>query len=233
MKNLLLILLAAFIFQSCNVKTGSGNIERQTRNVSSFHAVNAGGGFEVFIKQGSSPKLTISGDDNILDDIMTDVSNGKLRIRYRNNVNVNNADIKIYIETPQLDEVVASASSDIKIEGTISSDRTMLLHASSSGSVTAAVDAPAVELDASSSGTLHIKGRTRDLDTRASSGSSIDARELLSENAKADASSGASISLHASLKLDAEASSGASIDYRGEPAVSKKESSGGSIGKAD
>lgn len=233
MKNLLLIVCSLCLLQSCKVKTGSGNIEKQSRQVSSFTAVSAGGGFEVFIRQGSSGKVTIEADDNIINDIETEVSGGKLKIRFKDNMSVNNATVRIYVETPGLTSVNASAAADIKVEGLLKSDKTVHFQASSAGSITAEVDAPGVETEASSSGKVVLKGHTKDLDTQASSGGSIEADELLSENAKAQVSSGASIDLHASVKLNAQASSGGSIDYRGNPAVSKQESSGGSINSSN
>lgn len=234
MKNFLLVLLSICVLQSCQVKSGSGNIERQDRKVSSFNAVSTGGGFEVEIKKGSSHKVIIEADDNVLEDIETEVSNGKLRVQYRTGVSINNADVKVYIETPELTGIHASAASQVKAEGVWNSaGKTMNLDASSAASIEIEIDAPATNLEASSSGKIVVKGRTKDLDTQASSGGVIEAGELLSENAGAQASSGASIVVHASIKLNAQASSGGSVNYRGEPAVSKQASSGGSINKSN
>lgn len=231
MKNILLVILSICLLQSCEVKTGSGNIERQGRALQEFHSVNVGGSFEVVIRKGNNYKVTIEADDNILEDIETNVSGGRLKIEYRDGVNIRNADVKVYVETPELTAVTASASAEVKVEGVLNSDKTLEFHASSSASIEAEIDAPAAEADASSSGTITLKGRTKDLDTQASSAGQIEAGELLSESTKAQASSGGSISVHASLKLNGQASSGGSINYRGEPTVSRQESSGGSISK--
>lgn len=233
MKNILLIVLSVCLLQSCEVKTGSGNIEKQERKLQEFHSVNVGGSFEVVIRHGNNYKVIIEGDDNILEDIETDISNGRLNIGYRDGVNVNNTDVKIYVETSGLQSVNASSSATVKVEGVMDSDKTLKFHASSAASVEAEIDAPAAELDASSSGRITLKGRTKNLDTQASSAGEIEAGQLLSENTKAQASSGASVTVHASLKLNGQASSGGSINYRGDPTVSRQESSGGSISKAN
>ncbi len=232
MKKLFIIAAASICLVSCDVKTGSGNIERQGRNVSSFNRVKASSGIKVFIKQGSH-KVTVEADDNILNDIITEVSGGKLNIKYRNGVSINNADVTIYVETPELSGVYASAAANVEVQGTVHSDKTLDFHASSSGSIKASVDAPSVNLDASSSGDIEIKGRTRDLDAQASSSGSIKAEDLLTERTTAQASSAGSINVHASITLNAQASSGGSVNYRGNPTVSKQESSGGSIEKID
>lgn len=233
MKNIVLVILSICLLQSCKVKTGSGNIERQDRKLEAFYSVHVGGSFNVIIRKGNDYKVTIEADDNILEDIETDISGGRLKIEYRNNLSISNADVKIFVETPELTSVNASASADVKVEGVISTSKTLEFHASSSASIQAEIDAPAAEADASSSGSITLKGRTKDLDTQASSAGEIEARELLSENTKAQASSGGSINVHASLQLNGQASSGGSIYYRGNPTVSRQESSGGNVSKAD
>lgn len=233
MKNLLLVLFAAFSLQACEQKTGSGNVETEQRKVGSFRAVSVGGSIEVEIRQGSEPKLTVQADDNIIEDIETTVSGGKLRIEYADGVNISNANVKILVEAPELTAISASASADVKLVETWNSSGKVEVKASSSATVEGAMDAPTVEMEASSSGRIIMKGRTKDVDAQASSAGSIEADELLAENAKVQASSGASIRTHASLKLNAQASSGASISYRGNATVSRQESSGGSIRKLD
>lgn len=231
MKNLLLVMVSICLLQSCEVKRGSGNIEKQERKTGEFSKVDVGGSIEVIIRRGDRNKVTVEADDNILEDIETIVSGGELNIGFRDRVSVNNAHVKVYVETPGLTAVNASASSSVNIEDILSSDKTIHFEASSSASVQAEIDAPAAELEASSSGKIVLKGRTKDLRAEASSAGSIEAAELLSENARAEASSGASIQIHASLKLNAEANSGGSVSYRGEPALTKEENSGGSVGK--
>jgi len=91
------------------------------------------------------------------------------------------------------------------------------------------VNAPAIEAEASSGGSILLKGKTKSIDLQASSGAHLNADELLAENAKVQASSGSEINLHASVNLNAKASSGASVKYRGNATVSQQASSGGSI----
>jgi hypothetical protein len=115
----------------------------------------------------------------------------------------------------------------------LTSESELHFQASSSASIKGEINAPAIEMDANSSGQIIVKGRTKNLRAEASSAGSIEAGALLSETATIEASSGASIGVHASLQLTAEASSGASISYRGNPSVSKEENSGGSVSKVD
>ncbi len=65
----------------------------------------------------------------------------------------------------------------------------------------------------------------------ASSGASVKAADLLSENADVSASSGGSVRLYSSVNLKAQASSGGSIRYSGTPSTQIEKSSGGSVSK--
>jgi pantoate kinase len=65
----------------------------------------------------------------------------------------------------------------------------------------------------------------------ASSGSDIDAKDLLANKVNAAGSSGATISVHPIVSLKAKASSGSNIDYNTTPNQSKRSSSGASIDK--
>jgi hypothetical protein len=233
MKFVVFLVLSLCLFSSCRVKTGSGNIVSVNRSESGFHGVNAGGNFKVHLKQGPDYKVTLRADDNIIEDIETDVRNGKLYVNYENNVSLRNVTMEVFVESPALRYISASAGAVIDGEGLIKEDNKIEVHGSSAGKVTVNVDAPNVDAHASSGSNLHLLGRTKNVDAQSSSGASLDADELLAENVKADASSGASIQVYGSVKVNAEASSGASVNYRGSGTVTSKASSGGNVRKID
>ena len=87
-----------------------------------------------------------------------------------------------------------------------------------------------VSCQSSSGSDLKISGKADRLESKSSSGSSIDASDLLVANAFADSSSGSSIDVNATETLTAEASSGSSVTYEHEPKrLNKKTRSGGSV----
>jgi len=87
-------------------------------------------------------------------------------------------------------------------------------------------------INQSSGSQCSIKGKAENADIKTSSGAQLDGYELLSENCKADASSGSGIKITVTKALDATASSGGGIDYKGNAAISSvSNSSGGRIKK--
>jgi hypothetical protein len=92
------------------------------------------------------------------------------------------------------------------------------------------VEAESVATSTTSGSDIKITGTTINHASNATSGSSIDAYDLKSDNAIAKATSGASINIYASKKMEGKATSGAYIDFKGNPAtINKDVSSGGSI----
>ena len=218
---------------SCRYKSGSGEIVSRESNVGNFTAVTVGGGFEVEIRKGSTQKLKVEADDNIIDDIETRVEGGNLKIKLKDDFNLHNAHMKIFITAPSITSIQSSASAEVAVIDDLSAEETLRFKATSGSSIKATIDAPAAEADASSGAEINLGGRTRNFNAEASSGASVNAGKLLSENTTAQTSSGATLDVHASVSLDAKASSGGSIKYRGAASVIKKESSGGNIEKRD
>lgn len=229
MKQALLFFSVAFIFYSCDYTRGSGDIITENRSVESFTGISVGGDFDVEVKIGPDSKLVVEADDNIMKHIETRVSGNTLKIRTEGMHNYHDVHMKVYVTTPSITRVHASASARVDILDLLKSDNRLTFNASSSADIQADVDAPEVEADASSAGTVHLRGRTRTYHAQASSGANIRSYELLSENTKVQVSSGADAQVHASINLDAQASSGGSVNYRGGATVSKSESSGGSV----
>jgi len=228
----LLSILASFII-SCNYKEGSGNIISENRNVSRFTGLSVSGPFEVVVTTGSSDKVVVEADDNLMDYVETEVNGNLLKIKLKRNFNLRNAHLKAFVSTPGLNKIKASAAADVSLKSGIVSPNKIDLQTSSAASIRGNVDAPNISGSASSGSKLDLTGKSRNLDLSSSSGATIEAYDLLAEYTKASSSSGASIKTFASINLDASASSGGEVAYRGSSKVIRKESSGGSVKKAN
>lgn len=233
MKEVLFLFISIITLASCSFTTGSGNIISETRTVSNFDGINVGGSFDVEVKIGPVASVVVEADDNVMKYIETTVSGNTLNIHTEGLHNISDVHMKVYITTPSLKNVKASASADVEVLDIIENTGKLSFRASSSASIRAEVNAPEVETDASSSATITLSGKTRNHDAQASSSANIRSFELLSENTTAKASSSADIEVHASVHLDARASSSGSVDYKGAATVSKSESSSGSVDKKD
>ena len=230
MKRLAIIILCISVLGACRYKTGSGNIIAEKRNTGAFTAIAVGGGFEVELRHSDITEVTVEADDNLIKYIKTIVVDGQLKIKL-DNINVHDAHLKVFLAAPEINDINASAAATVEVRDELKSGGSIRLHASSGAEIKTVLDAPEIVANASSGGELNLSGRTRDFKASVSSGSTIKAKELQSENTDITASSGASASVHASLQLNAKASSGANITYRGAASVRKTVSSGGEVEK--
>ncbi len=230
MQKLGIFIIAILLFSACRYKSGSGNIVTEVRETGSFTGIRVSGGFEVELRHAGNEEVIVEADDNIIKYINTNVRKGELVINL-DDLNVHDAHLKVLISAPSINSIKVSAGSDFIAKDELKSDGIIILKASSGSKIKTAVDAPGVEADASSAGEISISGRTKDFNAETSSGASILAKELLSENTVVQASSGSTAKVHASVKLEATASSGANVSYRGAASVQKSTSSGGAVEK--
>ena len=231
MKKILFFSLLILLGFGCRFKSGSGNVVSENRTETNFTGISTSQGFEVEVVTGEDYSVKIDADDNLMKYVVTEIRGTVLKVGLENNVNVRNAHLKARITAPSIETVWASSGASVTVKGYMKGAEKVTLDASSGGTIRAAVDAPVVSVEASSGSQVMLSGRTQVLKYSASSSGSIDAFELLSENAKVSASSGASVKVHASIKLDASASSGGNIKYRGGASVTSNSSSGGSVEK--
>jgi hypothetical protein len=234
MKNFILVCLIGMLFAACKHRTGSGNMVTRVEEVAFFNKLKASGSFYIEVVPGATVQsVQVTADDNIMEDVLITVEDEELQIRMLSGVSYKNVHTKVVINTASLQKISASASAKVQVKNTLKWEGKIQLESSSAASIFANVDAPIIDAEASSGSILELSGRTQSYKVQCSSGSTITSDALLSENTDVQASSGGSVSVHASVSLKAAASSGGDIDYKGGGSVNSKESSGGSVSKVD
>lgn len=233
MKQIIFFLITSVLLASCDYTTGSGNIITQNRSVENFSGISVSNSFDVEVKIGLVAQVRVEADDNIMKYIVTNVSGNVLRIKTNGLHNMNNVHLKVYITTPELNSIKASASSSVKVLDVLKNNDKLSFTATSSADIEAEVDAPEVEAEANSSGLVTLSGKTKNYKAQVSSSGDIKSAGLLSENTKVEASSSGSADVHASVSLNAKASSSGLIDYRGAASVQQSVSSSGSVEKKE
>jgi len=227
----LFFILTVFLASACNnTKRGSGVIIKEIKSVKAFDAVAASGSVNVDVQTGSTASVIVETDDNIMPFVETNVSNGILKIKLKDINNLRNSTVYVHIIAPEIKSLTTSASAEITSNDIIRAAEKMVLKASSGSNINIKVDAPSVSGDASSGAEITCEGKTKEINGTSSSGSEINFSALQAETANVTVSSGASISLFASVGLIAKASSGGEITYKGgASSVQKNVSSGGSV----
>jgi len=193
-------------FSSFSGIQGSGTPKSETRNVSGFKKIEAGGAINLEVSVQKDFSVEVQADDNLLANIKTEVSGDTLKIYSEDRISPKTR-INVKISMPEIE--------DLEVSG------------ASSGNVTN-VKADSLELKASGASKIKISGTAKDLEANASGASTIDAESLQVENAEVDASGASKAIISASNELNVEASGASKISYIGEPKNIKQNSSGAS-----
>ena len=120
------IILSALIL-SIAVSSGfAGNqsVEKETRNVSGFTKVNFGVSGNLYINIGPEFKVVLEGEKRYLDEIITEVSGGKLVIKNERKTgdSIMNEKITVYITMPELNGLGVSGSGKAEIKDAVKTD---------------------------------------------------------------------------------------------------------------
>ena len=111
------VILASLTLFSCinfleNSITGDGNVVSETRDVGSFHGIDASAGLKVFVEFGEmSTEVEVVADENLMEYIVTEVNNGKLKIKTIRNIH-RASSRDIFVKAGKLDEIGVSSAAD-------------------------------------------------------------------------------------------------------------------------
>ena len=94
---------------------GSGKIVTETRDVGSFHAVEAGSIAHVLVGDYPAGRVTVKTDDNLLVHVQTSVAEGTLRIGLAD-VTVQNAELTVYVPAAGITRLDAKGIAAFSLE---------------------------------------------------------------------------------------------------------------------
>ena len=236
---IVLVLLSALFFGSCNIQIGGGKSIEGSKNVTTevrtiadnFTAVDVATGLEVEVIQQDKTEVTVIADDNLHQHILIEVVDGVLEIKSDRSIKKEKSK-KIVVGLPICEGLSTSSGATLYSKDKLKGTKINL--ATSSGSeMKVTIEYDDIAGESSSGSTLKISGLSLSSRFESSSGSSINAKDLTSNDVFADASSGSEITVNAVLSLEAESSSGSSIKYVKSPQKELKmnKSSGGDVRK--
>jgi Putative auto-transporter adhesin, head GIN domain len=187
---------------------GNGHIKQESRDISDFETLEAGGAFTIKVKVGPSPSLRISAEENLLSFIRTRVEGDKLVIDTKKSISPRK-EILIEITTSKLTSVDASGANNISVTG---------------------ISGEEFNADLSGAGHVNLDGEVNSFRAELSGAGSIEARYLKAKDVHVSVSGAANANVFAKDYLDASVSGVGSIDYYGDPLKTKTDVSGvGSI----
>lgn len=223
-----LLLIAVVLAVGVDLKAQNEITEK--RDVSGFNKVGFSIAADLEIKQGDKEALIIKGNKADLDRIITEVENGKLKIRTERGTFKSMHNVEIYLVVKNLDELAVSGSGDVKIVSKFTADQ-FEIHLSGSGDIeTENLVTNQLKVAVSGSGDIDLAGDAGSfLGIRLSGSGDIQAQDMQAKDVEVTISGSGDVRVWATENLRAQVSGSGDIRYRGSARVDAKVSGSGSV----
>lgn len=201
--------LSALVLGACTGVIGSGKEFVEAREVPAFTRVATSAGIGVEVKVGEARSVVVSGDDNIVPHLKTEVVEGALEIGTEDAAALlPQKPMLVKVTIPALTALSASGGAKAKATG---------------------VDAQDFVAQASGGSEVTVAGAATDLVADASGGSRLLLQDLPAARAVLVASGGSRIKVKATVSVQADASGGSEIGVAGGAAICPTASGGSTI----
>ena len=236
----LLTSIIAFLIISTSVNAqffnkkikGNGDIKTETRSVSDYDKIAAAGSFDIELYKGTEGKLTVKADENLMEVIITEVKNGKLKIYIKKGYNIRTKRaIVVTIPFEDIDAIALAGSGDVTSRDLIDSED-LKLSLAGSGTMKLNVSANNLSSSIAGSGTLTLNGDANEFKCSVSGSGDINSFDLKAKSVKVSVAGSGNVKVHAINEIKATTAGSGDIYYSGNPTIEKVKSVGsGSIRK--
>ena len=209
-KLLLLTILVAFLGGCQRIKPGvpgSGNIQRERREVAAFDSITTEGAFKIDIVCQKPQSVEIEGDDNILPMVSTEVSNNVLHVKNNRGYSVNKP-IVLKISVPDLKRINSNGAGSIEVTGMKNAE---------------------LEIESNGAPVIRASGETKSLNIDASGAGTIETHKLRADKVVVDSKGVSKIEVYATEQLDITVNGPSTVFYHGGAVVRQTVNGPGSV----
>lgn len=223
-------ILIAFLLTCIQVQA-----EEQTRKVDPFTEISLRIGAKVHLEQGAKQNLEIVAKSSTLDEIITEVKDGKLIIRFPNKdyfwKTFQPGEITIYITTPEINGLGISGSGDIIAENEIKT-KIMDMVVSGSGNIKLSeLSAERVKTAISGSGDIVLAGKTtaQDLSVVISGSGNLKAFDYSADDVTVKIAGSGNVDVEANKNLYVRLAGSGNVTYKGKPMIDQSIAGSGKV----
>jgi hypothetical protein len=217
---------------------GSGDIESETRDTGSFEAISIEyPGAEIILRPGEEESIEIEADDNLLPQLSTEVTSGKLTIKnvetdWKAMVNPSSS-VKIIITEKDVHEIVLSAPvGDLEVID-LHTDTLKLVLSGGAQIKLNGIQVDLLDSDLSGAGNIQASGTAEEVRLILSGLGNFNAADLNSKKATVELSGMGDATVQVQEELTATLSGAGSIKYFGHPHVEQNITGAGSVKPAE
>ncbi|MDZ4682750.1 MAG: head GIN domain-containing protein [Saprospiraceae bacterium] len=188
---------------------GEGPVVKKEISLSAIEGIGLGISGTVYLTQGSSQKIVIEAQQNIIDNIKKEVKNGSWNINYQKNVKGHDG-VKIYVTLPNVKSLSIGGSG--KIIGQNSFD-----------------DIDNLAISIGGSGSIELAGKAKDLNISIGGSGKVKTGNLKAENCKVSIGGSGDCYVEVSESLKASIAGSGDVYYKGRPKVNSSIAGSGRV----
>lgn len=226
-------ILIVFILTGIQVRA-----EEQNRKVDPFSEISLRIGAKVHLEQGAKQNLEIVAKSSTLDEIITEVKDGKLIIRFPNKdyfwKTFQPGEVTIYITTPEINGLGVSGSGDIIAENEIKT-KILDLGVSGSGNIRLSeLSAERVKSSISGSGDIVLAGKeaAQDLSVAISGSGNFKGFDYSADDVSVKIAGSGNVDIEANKNLYVRLAGSGNVNYKGRPMIDQSIAGSGKVRSA-
>jgi hypothetical protein len=213
------LILASLLWLAACGEPGNEVFATDTREVSSFSGVENRSSANVYIRvdptiTSGEVRLTLSGDENLIEDVDTWVEGGWLYVDTDHHL-WPHFELKVDATVPALEDATNEGSGDIEVTGMNGEYAGLALLGS--GDLRASGDLTNVSVDSSGSGNAYLSGTTDRIDVMSSGSGDVHGLGMQARLADVHASGSGKVEVCVTGRLEAYVSGSGDIEYGCHP----------------
>jgi len=222
-------MLAVFTLLLLNSFMVPDNPKEDVRKLETFSGIGISVSADAYYTPGNTHEIRIEGDSKDVDDLITEVKDGKLQVKYKS-WRIRHSKVTLYITSSELDAVNISGSAKFKSAEPVTSDEMNLSMSGSGDILFEKLDADEVDVRISGSGSLELQsGSADELDASISGSGKLHAETFEVSEFSASISGSGGVRITAKEELDVRISGSGKVYYHGTPRVNSSSSGSGKV----
>lgn len=218
------LLLSACQVYGLNVVRGSGDVITESRTVSDFNNIELNGAGKLIITQSSTESLEIEAEENIIDELMSDVQGDTLSLGYtsrfwRRSI-IPNRTIIYYLNVIDLDEITLNGANELEIDTLDTTSLEITLNGAGRVDIDELL-AQNLTVNVAGTGTATIAGQVESQEINIDGAGNYQAGDLQTQNTVIQIDGLGNSTVWALDTLDITINGGGSLNYYGTPNVTQ------------
>lgn len=179
--------------------TGQGGVVTRTLNVDRFDEVGLAVVGKVYISKGSTQKVTVEGQANIIDNLETEVEDGEWSIKFDRKAK-DYEPLVFHITVPEIKALAVAGSGSIIGEDDFEVDQ--------------------LDFSIAGSGDIEFSGSARKVSVSIAGNGDVDIEDLKTEDCKVDIAGSGNCKIEVAESLSVSIAGSGDVSYKGSPRIS-------------